>query len=225
MLWAPFDVGVHRAAHTHFYFYAMRGTGGREEVEEWEMEGGVFKNACACFLGGYGKAWMKDEDGHTPLFLLPSLSFPGGLYGWKWGVLSATSLTQTVPSALSQDQPERGEADNHWHRGSVPHREATHSPGLPHGELHSAEQLCVYPRCGGSLWAPEVARCCSVWVDLLLNRRAAVFLFYHLCFALFDGPSWPWVLRCTMSWGRVWNVAVLTIFLHVVLKCCFASSC
>lgn len=144
--------------------------------------------------------------------LPPSLSFPGGLYGWKWGVLSATSLAQTVPSALSEDQPERGEADNHRHRGSVPHRKAAHSPGIPHGELHPVLQFCVYPRCGGSLCAPEAAQCCSVAVLCSVCVPCSFFrtccavllqiLADNLCsllnklfvFSLFGGLSWPSVV-------------------------------
>lgn len=74
MLWAPFDVGVHRAAHTHFYFYAMRGTGGREEVEEWEMEGrrvGFLRMHVRVFWGV-----MERREWKTKTVTPPSFSFP-----------------------------------------------------------------------------------------------------------------------------------------------------
>lgn len=130
--------------------------GGKEVVEESEIGDRRLR-----LWRESGKAWAKTETVTPPSFSLP---FPGGLYGWKWGVLSATSLAQTVPSALPKDQPERGEADDHRHRGSVPHRKAAHSPGIPHGELLPALHFGVYPRCGGSLCAPEVAGCCAVFV-------------------------------------------------------------
>lgn len=131
-----------------------------------------------CFLLGGGAGVNEDKDNHSPfLSLPPSLSFPGGLYGWKWGVLSATSLAQTVPSALSEDQPERGEADNHRHCGSVPRRKAAHSAGIPHGELHCALQFCVYPRCGGSRRRLSVAALCSVFVSCSFFRTWCAVLF------------------------------------------------
>lgn len=149
----PFDVGVHRTAHTRFYFYAMSGAVGRE-------------------VGDSGGGVNEDEDCHSPHRRLPPfLSFPGGLYGWKWGVLSATSLAQTVPSALSEDQPERGETNNHRHRGSVPYRKATHSPWVPHGELQPALQFCC---CLPSLW--RIAARSGGGISVALSLRYALFV-------------------------------------------------
>ena len=146
-----------------------------------------FFGMCVCFGGEeWGWAWMKMKT-VTPLSLRlppsPSPSFPGGLYGWKWGVLSATSLAQTVPSALSEDQPERGETDYHRYRGSVPHRKAAHSPGIPHGELQPALQCGVFTlaavdRCES--WGDSVLLCLCV-VLLLLQAENVCSLFNQLC--------------------------------------------
>lgn len=163
------------SSRTHFYFYAIRVAGGEEveEEEEWEMlhrrVGFLDKCVWVCvfFWGSVGGRMNEDKGSHPPLslYLPPSLSFPGGLYGWKWGVLSATSLTQTVAPTLSEDQPERGEADHHRHCGSVPLRKAAHSPGVPHGESQCALQFCVSPGCGRLLRRRSVAL-------LLLSCRA-----------------------------------------------------
>lgn len=141
MLQAPFDVGVHDVAYTHFYFYSrvQGGRGGGEKIRDGFKTRGFFFFPGSVYERRW--AWIKmltvtpRSLSLQPLFL----QFPGGLYGWKWGILSATSLTQTVPSALPQDQPEGREANDHWHGGSVPHWKATHSSGIPHGEW----QPCV----------------------------------------------------------------------------------
>lgn len=133
------------------------------------------------------------------LCLPPSLSSPGGLYGWKWGVLSATSLAQTVPSALSEDQPERGEADNHRHSGSVPDRKAAHSSGIPHGEFCA---LCATVLClpllqwiavcyrGGS-----VLLCCRVVLCLCVVLLLLLLLLQNLLCGLASDHSW----KCVFS--------------------------
>lgn len=113
----------------------------------------------------------------TPLRSASPL-FPGGLYGWKWGILSETSLAQTVPAALPKNQPERREADDHRHRGSVPRRKAAHRQGVPHGELRPTLQSCVYARCGRSLQG---------WLSDILTQRCASLVcrtsesFVHFC--------------------------------------------
>lgn len=102
-LWEPFDVDVHGAAYAHFYFYATRGMGS-EGMGAGVMQGGVFGMCVFSFGGCRGWKWVgMQTEIVTPLFLslLSSLSFPGGLYGWKWGVLSAASFAQTVPSSFS----------------------------------------------------------------------------------------------------------------------------
>lgn len=251
VLWAPFDVGV-QPTHTSIFTQWERREEGRKGggggIRDGVQEGGAFgMSVCVCVLlgGRAGKGVNEDEDSHSPLSLSPSpppsLSLPGGLYGWKWGVLSATSLAQTVPSALSEDQPERGAADNHRHRGSVPHRKAAHSPGIPHGELHPALQFCVYPRCGGSLHAPAAPPCCSVAVVvlclcvalLLQNLLCSLaldwswkcvpcctnFVFCLLLGALVEPRLWVVVFWCLGSWGKApWAQ-------QSVLQACFPYFC
>lgn len=105
VLWEPFDVDVHSAAYAHFYFYATRGMG-RERIGAGVVQGGVFGMCVFSFGGCRGWKWVgMQTEIVTPLFLslLSSLSFPGGLYGWKWGVLSAASFAQTVPAPLPED--------------------------------------------------------------------------------------------------------------------------
>lgn len=149
----------------------------------------------------------------TPPLSLPPFSFAGGLYGWKWGVLSAASLAQTVSPALSEDQPERGAADNHRHCGSVPRRKAAYSSGIPHGEFH-ATASCFYPRC---ISAPFVchAPALKIWCA---DRWVAAGDFV-----------WP-LIRCEFlmilvkaSFEFVFLILTLS-FLSVVSNCCFSSS-
>lgn len=141
------------------------------------------------FGGVWGGRMNEDKDSHPPssLYLPPSLSFPGGLYGWKWGVLSATSLTQTVAPTISEDQPERGEADHHRHCGSVPLRKAAHSPGVPHGELQSALQFCLpwlwqiaeaAQRCSGAVLMScfFFRTCCAVFPQIVAENLCSQFV-------------------------------------------------
>lgn len=130
MMRASSDVSVRRTAHTHTSIFTQP-----ERREAWGTWGSFVVIILFSFADGRMRkrrgVWMKTKT-VTPLL---SVLLAGGLYGWKWGVLSATSLAPTVPAALSEDQPERRATDYHRHGGPVPHWKAARSPGLPHGEF------------------------------------------------------------------------------------------
>lgn len=141
-MWAPLDVSLHTYKHVHTLLFLRHQRGG---------------TIWGSFVIIISSCWIEEEEEWRRRQSFPSLSvsvsLPGGLYGWKWGVLSASSLSQTVPAALSEDQPEGRAADNHRHGGSVPQREAARSPRLPHGELQPVFALA---KCAGGD-APTIA--------------------------------------------------------------------
>lgn len=197
------SMSPHTQTHTLlflFLFYVMRRAG---ERRMWKILFILFFSRG--MVGGDGEVceWRLTQS--PPCRLLPP-PLPGGLYGWKWGILSETSLTQTVPAALPKNQPEGREADDHRHRGSVPRRKAAHSPGLPHGELHPHAAVSCLPllwrtavRSGGDsvmFWCSVVLLQC---VELLLNLSwifplkcsgKIVHWYINFCFWFFS--CFPW---------------------------------
>lgn len=214
MLWVSFDVGVHCAAHTHFYFYAIREMGGgeEEEVEESEMEyRRVGFLGCLCvFWGGVGKGceWKRRQS------LPPSFSLP--LYHFQVDYMDENEEYFQRQASHRQSRRRFRKINQKGERQTIidtvdPY--PTGKPPIARG-YHTVSctlrysfvfTLAVVDRCVHQRWL-SVALCLfSVCVSSSFFRTCCAALFQNraeLCsllhqfhvFSPFGGLSWPWVL-------------------------------